>query len=64
MSTSEIRLSAGAQWVIARLPDSVFEEVKHLIENTIETELRRVGYRRDIREFFHEDGPATLERDL
>lgn len=58
----KLTLSQGASWVVERLPDAVYDKLKHDIESLIEREILRVGYDMGIRQAFNEEKPATLER--
>lgn len=59
---AKLTLSQGASWVVERLPDAVYDKLKHDIEFLIEREILRVGYDMGIRQAFNEEKPATLER--
>lgn len=59
---AKLTLSQGASWLVERLPDAVFEQLKEDIETLIDHELKLRGYDEALKQSFSETEPATLER--
>lgn len=59
---TKLQLSLGAQWVLNRLPDDVFDTLKEDIESLIHDQMSFVGYDAEVKTSFKESKPALLER--
>lgn len=62
MKTPVLKLSEGADWVIDRLPNQQYEELKEEMEAQMLALLQKYGYTEDVEAAFNETGPFSLIR--
>lgn len=63
MAKPAIRLSEGAQWVVNRMPNSLYPQFQRDMEEAIEAVMHQYGYTSGIAMAFRDQSPATVERD-
>lgn len=62
MKSPVLKLSEGADWVIDRLPNAAYENLKEEMEAQMLALLRKYGYTDEQAEAFNETSPFKLER--
>lgn len=62
MAKSTLRLSQGAEWVVDRMPNSLYPQFKKDMEEAISAIMHRYGYDSGIAMSFRESTPVYVER--
>ena len=58
-----ITVSEGFKWVIDRLPNETYREMRDEIIDEIEQIAIRYGYTTDVKDSFKENVPVVVQRD-